>query len=171
MKCGSDPSFKNGNNYYCTKGEEWCTQENICKTMANSGYPFYFYNAKREPYRTFEKDGEFPDHVVVHKPNDPIIEHRESEDPTWVNPASGNCDQFAAWMRDRTCPFPNCQNGQAYSKDKIDEWNEILKNAITCDDVQRTSNELGVQPDNSIEILQPYPGGLAWCISILKRHL
>ena len=109
---------------------------------------------------------------MVHKPNDPIIEHRESKDPNWVDPANDGCDAFAWWMHERNCPFPNCRQGQAYSKYKIDEWNEILKNAITCDDVQQTSNEAGVQPANSIEIPQPYGwGGAAWCINPKKAPL
>ena len=27
MNCSSVPSFKNGNNYYCTQHKEWCSEE------------------------------------------------------------------------------------------------------------------------------------------------
>lgn len=165
MNCGSDPSFKNGDDYYCTAEKSWCSEENICKTMINSGYPFYYYGEDGAPFRVQDSKKnppQFINKLVIHKPDDPIIEHREARWDSVVDPTTGDCAAFDVWNSTRNCP--DCPWGHAYLPKDIDKLNKVLENSITCDEIAYTDNNKK-QPANSIELHQAWPSAGAYCVN------
>jgi len=164
MNCGSDPSFKNGNNYYCTAEKDWCSEEENCKTMINSGYPFYYYGEGGKPYKVLaHEDPRFANKVVIHKPDDPVIEHREALWNDQIDPTNGDCASFDSWNYRRNCAG-DCPLGHAYLPKDIDRLNQELENAVTCDEVLIGGEDPDI-PDNVVELHQAWPSPGAYCVN------